>query len=69
MRGGTALSMHSYGCAFDWDAAENPFHVSKGLYTDDSLIVKAFKSEGAEWGGDWHEGSKDFMHFQFARVK
>ena len=66
MRGGTALSMHSYGVALDWDAAENPFHSPKHLYKEGDLIVKAFDSEEWTWGGRW--SNPDWMHFQAARV-
>lgn len=67
MRGGHLLSMHSYGCAIDIYAEKNPFHHS-GVFTDDSIIVKAFKKEGWSWGGDWHGASQDPMHFQAANV-
>jgi len=68
MRGGHALSMHSYACAIDWDAADNPFHSSKHLFTDSSLLVVKFKEEGWVWGGDWTPGSVDSMHVQAARI-
>ena len=68
MRGGAALSMHSFACAVDFDDADNQFHSKKHLFQDDSLIVVKFKAEGAVWGGDWSAGSVDPMHFQFARV-
>lgn len=68
MRGGNALSMHSYACAIDWDAADNPFHVTKHLFSSDSLIVVKFKEEGWLWGGDWSLGSVDAMHVQAARI-
>lgn len=67
-RGGTTLSMHAYGAAIDFDAGDNPFHGAKHLFTDDDPLVKAFKSEGWIWGGDWSPGSIDAMHFQAARV-
>jgi hypothetical protein len=70
MRGGSHPSMHSYGVAMDWNAAENPQYapLSKTKFKPNSLIVKAFKDEGWEWGGDWSPGSIDAMHFQAARV-
>lgn len=68
MRGGSALSMHSFACAIDWDAADNPFHSSKHLFTDSSLLVVKFKEEGWIWGGDWRPGSVDAMHVQAARI-
>lgn len=68
MRGSRAISMHSFACAIDWDAAENPFHSSKHLFTDQSLLVVEFKKEGWIWGGDWTPGSQDAMHVQAARI-
>lgn len=68
MRGGTALSMHSYGVAIDWDAEENPQHSTTHLFKEDSLIVAKFKAESWIWGGDWSGTSIDAMHFQAARV-
>lgn len=68
MRGGHALSMHSYACAIDWDAADNEQHSMKHLFTDDSLLIVKFKEEGWVWGGDWSPGSIDAMHVQAARV-
>lgn len=68
MRGGNALSMHSYACAIDWDAADNTFHSNKHLFTDQSLLVVKFKEEGWVWGGDWNPGSQDAMHIQAARI-
>ncbi len=68
MRGGSALSMHSYACAIDWNAAENPFHSNHHVLHDDSLMVVKFKEEGWIWGGDWSPGSVDAMHVQAARI-
>lgn len=68
MRGGKALSMHSFACAIDWDAADNAFHAVKHLFTDASPLVVEFKKEGWIWGGDWSPGSQDAMHVQAARI-
>ena len=68
MRGGSALSMHSYGAAIDWDDQENQQHHTKHLFQDNSLLIQAFKAEGWSWGGDWSVGSIDAMHVQAARV-
>ncbi len=68
MRGGSALSMHSYACAIDWDAKDNAFHSTQHLFKDDSLLVVKFKEEGWVWGGDWNPGSQDAMHIQAARI-
>jgi hypothetical protein len=68
MRGGTAMSMHSFACALDLDSEDNQQHSQHHLFTDDSLIVKEFEKEGWVWGGRWGAGSIDAMHFQAARV-
>lgn len=68
MRGGSARSMHGYGCALDFDYDDNLFHATKHLFQDNSLIVVKFKEEGWQWGGDWSPGSVDAMHLQAARV-
>lgn len=68
MRGGTALSMHSYACAIDWDAEDNAFHSQRHLFHDDSLLIVKFKEAGWVWGGDWSPGSVDAMHVQAARI-
>lgn len=66
-RGSSSLSMHAYGCAIDWDAAENPFHDRKHLFKDDSLLVVKFEAEGWVWGGRW--SNPDAMHVQAARIR
>lgn len=66
-RGASSLSMHAYGCAIDWDAADNAFHARKHLFTDKSPLVIAFRREGWVWGGEWST-STDAMHVQAARV-
>jgi len=59
-----ALSVHSWGAAFDVNWDTNP--MSKVLVTDlPPEFVKAFSERGWQWGGGW-AGSKDAMHFQFA---
>jgi len=68
MRGGSARSMHGFGCALDFDYSDNLFHATKHLFQDNSLIVVKFKEEGWQWGGDWSPGSVDAMHVQAARV-
>lgn len=68
MRGGSALSMHSYGVAIDWDDQDNLQHAKKHLFQDDSLLVVKFKEEGWIWGGDWGGSSIDSMHVQAALV-
>jgi hypothetical protein len=68
MRGGSALSMHAYGAAIDWDDQENQQHHMKHLFQDNSLLIQAFKAEGWSWGGNWSPASVDAMHVQAARV-
>lgn len=68
MRGGTSLSMHSYGAAIDWDDQENQQHAQKHLFTKDTILIKAFLDEGWIWGGNWSPKSIDSMHVQAAVV-
>lgn len=65
-RGGHSLSMHSYAIALDFNAARNPFRTTHNDMPE--AFVKAWQDEGAEWGGLWSAGSRDPMHFQFART-
>lgn len=59
------LSTHSWGIAFDINWDQNP--VSSKLITDiPSAFVKVFTDRGWDWGGNWR-GTKDSMHFQFAK--
>lgn len=64
----TAMSMHAFAAAIDWDAADNAQHSRRHLFQDDSLLVVKFKEENWIWGGDWSPGSVDAMHVQAARV-
>ena len=69
IRGDTsALSMHAFAAAIDWDAADNEQHALRHLFQDDSLLVVKFREEGWIWGGDWSPGSVDAMHVQAARI-
>lgn len=68
MRGLSVLSMHSYGCAVDFDPARNDLHNAKPNFASIPEVVQAFKNEGWVWGGDWPT-RPDGMHFQAARVK
>lgn len=62
MTGGTALSMHAYGCAIDFDSQNNSFGDTTPAM--DRRVVEEFEKEGWEWGGHW--GKPDGMHFQAA---
>lgn len=65
MRGGKSLSMHSYGCAVDFDPARNALGNPNPAMA--RLVVEEFEREGWEWGGHWKR--PDGMHFQAARTK
>ncbi len=65
MRGGKSLSMHSYGCALDFDPARNGFGNRNPAM--DRRVIEEFEREGWEWGGHWSR--PDGMHFQAARTK
>lgn len=67
-RGGSSLSMHSFGVAFDFDAAQNMQHSLHHLFGHNTPLVDRFLAESWIWGGDWSPGSIDAMHFQAARV-
>lgn len=65
MRGGSSLSTHAYGLAIDIAAPYNALGKKPGYnkysFTENSLIVKAFREEGWVWGGLWSRA--DGMHF------
>ncbi len=70
MRGGSALSTHSWGIAVDIDPEKNPlgkpYNANAGMIPMD--VVEIFERHGAEWGGRW--GNRcDAQHYQFARTK
>jgi hypothetical protein len=72
-------SNHAYGLAVDRNPVENPYvgcgrtrdpasepyldrsRLRKGMVT--AAVVRAFRSIGWGWGGDWTSGTKDYMHF------
>jgi hypothetical protein len=62
IRGSSALSNHSFAIAIDIAPSGNALGVTKGKMPP--LAVKAFKDQGARWGGDY-KGRKDWMHFEF----
>lgn len=66
MRGGSALSMHAWGCAVDFDPARNPFGSRKPNFAHCPSVLSAFAVEGWTWGGAWRK--PDGQHWQAARV-
>jgi D-alanyl-D-alanine carboxypeptidase len=72
-------SNHAYGYAIDINPVENPYvgcgqtrdptsvrymdrsRLRKGMVTPE--VVRAFRSIGWGWGGDWSGDTKDYMHF------
>ncbi|MEW6125380.1 MAG: M15 family metallopeptidase [Pseudomonadota bacterium] len=65
MRGSKATSMHSYGCALDFDPDRNG--LGDKTPAMDRRVIAAFEAEGWEWGGHWSR--PDGMHFQAARTR
>ena len=75
----TGWSNHAYGLAIDLNPVENPytcggraFHPESEPYMDRSRlrkgmvtpeVVRAFRSIGWGWGGDWTGPTKDYTHF------
>lgn len=68
MRGGSALSIHSWGAAIDLDPERNAF----GRRYDEThgmiphAVCDLFAAEGWVWGGRWNKA--DAMHFQCATI-
>jgi hypothetical protein len=77
--GSGSWSNHAYGHAIDLNPVENPYvgcgrahnrasarymdrsRLRKGMVTP--AVVRAFRSIGWGWGGDWTGRTKDYMHF------
>ena len=57
----TKWSNHAYGCAIDFNAAEN-WMGTKGNMPQ--AVINAFLRQGAMWGG-YYRGRTDPMHFEF----
>jgi hypothetical protein len=63
MRGINSMSLHSWGVAFDVNAAENGLNQEPKL---SPAFVKCFTDVGFDWGGNWQR--KDGMHFQLSKI-
>ena len=77
--GSGSWSNHAYGHAIDLNPVENPYigcgrvhdpasrpfvdrtRLRRGMVTP--AVVRAFRSIGWGWGGDWTGRTKDYMHF------
>jgi len=59
--GSKNYSNHSWACAIDLSPGSNGFNMKSTLST---VVITAFKRQGALWGGDY-KGRKDPMHFEF----
>ena len=66
MRGGTKLSMHSWGCAVDFDSARNAYGDPSPNFASIPLVLEAFANEVWIWGGKWQK--PDGMHWQAANI-
>lgn len=62
-KGGTTLSLHSWGLAVDINAAWNGFG---RVPTISPELVACFTDAGWEWGGRWKK--PDGMHFQIRHI-
>ena len=64
-----ALSNHSFGSAFDINADDNAFGTRPALCPERGCVrelVQAANELGFYWGGHF-SGTKDGMHFEFAK--
>ena len=57
------LSSHSWGIAFDLNAANNAYN--GGTSAANRTLNETFNRYGFAWGGDWN-GAKDSMHWELA---
>jgi hypothetical protein len=62
-RGGSTMSLHSWGIAVDMNAYANCFGCKPKLT---AKFVKCFTDAGFDWGGTWTK--PDGMHFQLAKI-
>lgn len=70
MRGGSAWSIHSWGCAVDIDPEHNPLKAKRAQATFDNPPFDPFWSFVYDDGGIGlgRERDYDWMHFQMARL-
>jgi len=66
MRGSSRLSLHSWGCAVDFDSARNAFGDSTPNFALIPAVLDAFAKEEWTWGGKWKK--TDGMHWQAAVI-
>lgn len=57
-------SNHSWACAIDLWPSQNYFNDPHPGFTEDNIVVIAFKNQNARWGGNY-KNRKDNMHFEF----
>lgn len=62
-RGGSTMSLHSWGVAIDMNAFSNCFGCKPTLSAG---FVKCFTDAGFDWGGTWKKA--DGMHFQLKTI-
>ena len=62
-RGGSTVSLHSWGVAIDLNAYDNCFGCRPKLSQG---FVKCFTDAGFDWGGTWRK--PDGMHFQLKSI-
>ena len=62
-RGGSTMSLHSWGVAVDLNAYANCFGCKPKLT---AKFVKCFTDAGFDWGGTWSK--PDGMHMQLAKI-
>ena len=66
-RGGSRLSVHSWGCAIDMDPGRNPFphrwEADRGMI--DLQFARILQKHGFDWRGS--AGDNDPMHFQLCQ--
>lgn len=63
-RSGKSLSLHSWGCAVDFDPANNA--LGDNTPAMPMWVVNIFEKHGWTWGGTFRGNNIDAMHFQYA---